>query len=127
MLETTSPVKSSQALATQTSFHVKNCVKVKSGETLLSITYLKPAKTPTDTTHPEIAANMPSSKNGNWIEKLEAPTNFITPVSRLRLKAAILRVLLISSEAVKTEAAPIINAPFRNTANNLKNLSRIAR
>ena len=60
------------------------------------------------------------------MEKLEAPTNFITPVSRLRLKAAIRKVLLINNEAVKTDAAPIANAPFLSTASNLKNFSRIA-
>ena len=40
----------------------------------------------------------------------------------LRLKAAIRSVLLISKAAVKTEAAPINNAPFLNTPSNLKKL-----
>ena len=78
------------------------------------------------TIHPDIAANIPSKRNGNWIENDEAPTSFITPVSRRRLNAAIRRVLLINNAAVKTEAKPIAKAPFLNTPNNLKNLSSIA-
>ena len=71
--------------------------------------------------------NIPSSKNGNWIENEDAPTNFITPVSRRRLKAAILIVLEISKAAVNTLAKPISRAPFRKTLSKRKNFSKIAR
>ena len=105
---------------------MKNWVKVKSGATLESTIALKPARNPVETNQPKTAANTPSRRKGNWIEKLVAPTNYITPVSRLLLKAAILKVLLINNAAVNTEAAPIARAPFRNTPSNLKNFSKIA-
>jgi hypothetical protein len=52
-LETTNPVRSNQADATQTSFQVKNCVKVKRGATLESTTALNPINTPVETSQPE--------------------------------------------------------------------------
>ena len=65
MPDTTRPVSNSQAEATQTSFQVKNWVKVKSGATLESTIALNPTNTPVETSQPKTAANIPSSKNGN--------------------------------------------------------------
>ena len=123
--ETTKPVISRIPEATQTSDQVKNLVKLRSGAILESTSNLNPASRPVENIHPTIAEKTPSSKNGNWIENDEAPTNFITPVSRLLLKAAILKVLLISSAAVRTLANPITREPSLSTPSNLKNFSRI--
>ena len=127
MLLTNRPVSRRINEALRTSLQVKNWVKVRSGATLLSITHLNPDRNPVATNQPEIAAKTPSSRNGSWIENEDAPTNFITPVSRRRLNAAIRNVLLINKDAVRTEAKPIARAPFLSTPSNLKNLSRIAR
>jgi len=113
--------------ATQTSAQVKKRVKESSGATLVSTKYLNADKSPVDTIQPIIAEKIPSNKKGSWIENEDAPTNFITPVSRRRLKAAIRKVLLIKSAAVRTLAKPIANAPSRRTPKSLKNFSRIVR
>ena len=126
-VETTRPVIKRIPEATQTSDQVKNLVKLSSGAILESTNNLNADSNPVENTQPTIAEIIPSSKNGSWIEKEEAPTNFITPVSRRRLKAAIRSVLLINSAAVRTLAKPIARAPSRNTDNNLKNFSRILR
>jgi len=126
-VDTTSPVIKRIPEATQTSDQVKNLVKLSSGAILESTNNLNPDNRPVEKTHPTIAEIIPSSKNGNWIEKDEAPTNFITPVSRRRLKAAIRSVLLINNAAVRTLAKPIAKAPSRSTDNNLKNFSRMLR
>ena len=123
--ETKSPVPRRYADATQTSFQVKKLVKVRSGAIRSSITYFKEESRPTENPQPIIAEKTPSRINGSWIEKELAPTNFITFVSRLLLKAAILKVLLINIAAVSTLANPIANAPSRKTFSNLKNFSRI--
>jgi hypothetical protein len=62
------------------------------------------------------------NKNGSWIENDDAPTSFITPVSRRRLKAAIRKVFEINSAAVRTEARPTAIAPFRKTPSKLEEL-----
>ena len=124
-METTKPVSRSHAEAVQTSPQPKNLVKVKSGEILVSITCLIPAKSPVAKTQPINAEKTPSSKKGNWIDQEVAPTNFMTLVSRRRLNAAMRKVLLINSAAVNTDAKPTAKAPSRSTPRSLKNLSRI--
>ena len=126
-VETKNPVNRRIPEATQTSDHVKNFVKLSNGAILESTNNLKADNNPVEKTQPIIAEKTPSSKNGSWIENEDAPTNFITPVSRRRLKAAIRNVLLINSAAVSTLASPIASAPSRSTANNLKNFSKILR
>jgi hypothetical protein len=126
-VETKSPVIKRIPEATQTSDQVKNLVKLSRGAILESTSNLNAESRPVENTQPTIAEIIPSSKNGNWIENDEAPTNFMTPVSRRRLKAAIRSVLLINSAAVRTLAKPIAKAPSRSTDNNLKNFSRMLR
>ena len=126
-METTKPVASKYADETQTSRQPKKLVKDKSGATFESTTLFKPASKPVANPQPITAEITPSSKNGSWIDHDDAPTSFITPVSRRRLKAAIRKVLEINNAAVSTDAKPTANAAFRRTANNWKNFSRIAR
>ena len=102
-METTKPVRSNQPEAAATSPQPKKFVKVKSGATLVSTTYFNPASNPEASPQPTIAEITPSRRKGSWIDQDEAPTNFITPVSRRRLKAAIRSVLLISRAAVNTK------------------------
>jgi hypothetical protein len=59
------PVANNSNDAFRTSVHVKNWVKVSNGATLSSTTHLKPAKNPVATNQPDIAAKIPSSKNGS--------------------------------------------------------------
>ena len=101
-VETKNPVNKSIPEATRTSDQVKNFVKLNNGAILESTNNLKADNNPVENIQPTIAEKIPSSKNGNWIEKDDAPTNFITPVSRRRLNAAILNVLLINNAAVST-------------------------
>ena len=123
-VETNRPVASKYAEATHTSPQPKKLVKDKSGATLESITLLRAASNPVASPQPTIAEIIPSSRNGSWIDHEDAPTSFITPVSRRRLNAAIRRVLLINYAAVSTEARPTSSAPFLSTPSNLKNLSK---
>ena len=92
---------------------MKKLVKVKRGAIRSSITYFNEESSPTENPQPIIAEKIPSRINGNWIEKELAPTSFITLVSRLLLKAAILKVLLINKAAVKAENVgnSIIDSP----------------
>ena len=62
-IETTKPVASRYADATQTSPQPKNLVKVRSGATLESITVFKPANNPVASPQPMIAEITPSNKN----------------------------------------------------------------
>ena len=64
-IEITKPVSNNQAEAAQTSPHPKNLVKVKSGEILVSITCLIPARSPVAKTQPMNAEKTPYSKKGN--------------------------------------------------------------
>jgi hypothetical protein len=124
---TSTPVKSRYPEATQTESQPKNLVNVSKGATLVSIKNLKVESNPVANPQPIRLEKIPSSKNGSWIENEDAPTNFITPVSRRRLKAAIRIVLEMRRAAVKTLAKPISNAPFRKTFSKRKNFSKIAR
>ena len=126
-IETNKPVANSHAEATQTCPHPKNLVNVSRGATLESMTVFNPASNPVASAQPMIAEITPSNKNGSWIDHDDAPTSFITPVSRRRLNAAIRKVFEINNAAVNTDARPTANAPLRRTANNLKNFSRIVR
>ena len=116
-IETTKPVASKYADETQTSRHPKKLVKERSGATFESTTVFKPARRPVANPQPITAEITPSSKNGSWIDHDDAPTSFITPVSRRRLNAAIRKVFEINSAAVRTDAKPTANAAFRKTAN----------
>ena len=116
--ETKSPTPKSPPEATQTSDHLKNLVNESKGATFASTNPLNPANNPADTAHPKIAEIRPSKRKGSWMEKEEAPTSFITPVSRRLLNAARRRVLLIRRAAVKTLTIPIKRAPSRSTPSN---------
>ena len=115
IVETVNPASSNQADAIHTSFQPKKLVKVRSGATLESTTVFSPANKPVANPQPIRAEKIPSSKNGSWIDQEDAPTSFITPVSRRRLKAAIRKVFDIKRPAVSTEKRPTRSAPFRNT------------
>ena len=127
IVETPKPARSSQAEAIQTSLQPKKLVKVRSGATLESTTLLSPANNPVAKIQPINAEKIPSSKNGSWIDQEDAPTNFITPVSRRRLNAAIRRVFEINRPAVNTEKRPTSRAPLRRTFRSLKNFSKMLR
>ena len=53
----------------------------------------------------------PSSRNGSWMEKFEAPTSFMMPVSRLRLNAAtrIVFTIRITETRIISSARPAAN------------------
>ena len=53
----------------------------------------------------------PSSRNGSWMEKFEAPTSFMIPVSRRRLNAAtrIVFTIRITDTRIISSASPPAN------------------
>ena len=57
---------------------------------------------PTESKAPIAAAKMPSRINGSWIEKFEAPTRRMMPISRLREKALSLMVVAIKRVALRS-------------------------
>ena len=53
----------------------------------------------------------PSSRNGSWMEKLDAPTSFMMPVSRRRLNAATRMVftMRMTETMIMSRASPQAN------------------
>ncbi|MNC68793.1 hypothetical protein D3C75_1194280 [compost metagenome] len=65
--------------------------------------YFAPAQRPaTDSTAPMVAAIAPSSMNGSWMNRFDAPTIRMIPVSRRRLIADSRMVVVMSSTAASS-------------------------
>jgi hypothetical protein len=70
---------------------------------------VSPKIAPTERIAPTVAAKIPSSTNGNWIEKFEAPTSLMIPISRL-LENALNRIVVAINRVALSNITPAIPA-----------------